>query len=76
MAVVTLQTPIGMSNPEARKRMIRDAVNRLEERRMLLKALADSATASNAEEDLTLSLYWLHEEIKRELDTLNTLTLN
>ncbi len=76
MAVVTLQTPIGTSNPEARRRMIRDAVNKLEERRMLLKALADSAAASNAEEDLVMSLYWLHEELQRELNTVNTLTLN
>lgn len=76
MAVVTLQTPIGTSNPEVRKRMVRDAVNKLEERRMLLKALADSAAASNAEEELIMSLYWVHDEIKRELDTVNTLTLN
>lgn len=76
MAVVTLQTPINVSNPESRRRMIRDAVNKLEERRLLLKCAADSASASNAEEELTLALYWLHDEIKSALDTINTLTLN
>lgn len=74
MAVVSLTTPISASNPEARKRMIRNAVSKLDRCVTLLKLAADSAATSEAEEDLTTSLYWLHAEMERELDTVIAFT--
>lgn len=74
MAVVTLQTPIGISNPEARKRMVRDAVCELDEWCALLKLAADSAATADAEEELVSSLYMIQGKIKRRIDTLVALT--
>jgi hypothetical protein len=74
MAVVTLTTPISVGNPEARKRMVRTAVSNLDRCVTLLKLAADSAATSEAEEDLTTSLYWLHSEMERELGTVIAFT--
>lgn len=70
MAVMNITNHPATSNPDARKRMLRDAISKLNERCMLLKLAADSAAVGEAEEDLIMSLYWLHGEIERELDVM------
>lgn len=74
MAVVTLNTPIGTSNPEARKRKIRESISKLDQCVMLVKLAADSAATSEAEDELIMSLYWLHGEMKKELATVIAFT--
>ncbi len=74
MAVVTLTTPISVSNPEARKRMLREAVCELDEWGALLRCAADSAACASAEDALVASLYKIHTEMKKRIDTITTLT--
>jgi hypothetical protein len=74
MAVVTLQTPINVGNPEARKRMVREAVCQLDEWTALFRCAADSAACASVEEELVASLYKIHGELKKQVDTLTTLT--
>lgn len=74
MAVVTLQTPINVGNPEARKRMVREAVCQLDEWSALLRCASDSAACASVEEELVASLYKIQGEIKKRIDTLVALT--
>jgi hypothetical protein len=69
MAVVTLPPPISASNPEARKRMLREAACQLDEWGALLRCVADSA-ATAVEEELVSSLYKIHGEMKQRIETV------
>jgi hypothetical protein len=74
MAVVTLTTPISVGNPEARKRMLREAVCELDEWGALLRCAADSVACSDATEEVVASLFKIHGEMKKRIDTITALT--
>jgi hypothetical protein len=70
MAVTTITPHPTISNPDARKRMLREAACQLDEWGALLRCAADSAACSNVEEELVASLYKIHGEMKQRIETV------